>query len=131
MALLLAACGTDDTVIELGRIEFYHDPAVIEAPASAAVGELFLVRVMSYGGGCISHERTDVELTNDGADVLPFDRRHVPRENEACTSELRLYPHEATLAFETAGSKAIRIHGRRVNFHVDEAIQIPITIVVE
>jgi hypothetical protein len=131
MALLFAACGTDDSVVELGRIEFYHDPPVIEAPASAAVGEQFLLRVMSYGGGCISLERTDVELTNEGADFLPFDRRHIPGENEACTLDLRLYPHEATLAFDSTGSKTIRIHGRRVNFQVDEAIQIPLTVVVQ
>lgn len=132
VALLLSACGTtDDSVVELGRIEFYHDPALIEAPSSAGVGQSFVVRVMSYGGGCISPERTDVELTSDEAKVMPYDRRDIPTENEACTSDLRLVPHEAMLIFNTAGSKSIRIHGRRVNFDVDEEIQIPLTVVVE
>lgn len=132
VALLLSACGTtDDSVVELGRIEFYHDPAIVEAPSSAGIGQSFVVRVMSYGGGCISPERTDVELTSDDVNIMPYDRRHIPAENEACTSELRLFPHEATLVFNVAGSKTIRIHGRRVNFDVDEKIQIPLTIIVE
>lgn len=128
VALLLCACATEDSVVEPGVIDFGGDPVRIDAPSSARVGESFVVTVTTYGGGCIELERTDVELTDDGADITPLDRRRVPGP---CTLVLHLFPHEVTLTFATAGTKTIHIHGRRVKGELDEEIELPRTILVE
>jgi hypothetical protein len=132
VALLLGACGIDNSdefVVDLGLIEIVGDPAVIEAPASVAVGERFLVQIVSFGGGCTSIERTDVALANDGADIRPFDRTVI--QDDSCTNNLAPFSHEAKLAFESSGTKTIRIHGRRMISPGYEVIEVPLTVVVE
>ena len=131
--MLFAACDdAPDSVVELGMIDFHDTLLPIEAPATAARGEPFVVRVATAGGGCVSLDVTDVEVRDDGAEVWPYDRRHILRSEEAgCTLELVYLQHEAEMTFETAGPKTIRVHGRRVARQVDEAIEIPITVLVE
>jgi hypothetical protein len=68
--------------------------------------------VTTYGGGCIQPYSTDVTLTTDDALVLPLDEYYVGGEH-ACTACLRYYRHDATVMFDTAGAKTIRIRGRR------------------
>ena len=131
MALLCACDHRDDSVVELGRIEYYNGPLILDAPDSVAVGQSFVVTVETYGGGCISYEDTEVEFTGEGAEFWPFDRRSIPGKNEACGEDLTFIPHEATLVFDTAGSKKIRIHGRRVSLNEDDVVQIPFTVVVQ
>ncbi len=53
-------------VIVPATIQSYHDPVVIEVPASVQRGEKFQVRVRSYGDGCTSFGRTDVSLSSSG-----------------------------------------------------------------
>lgn len=128
---LLCSCDGSESVVELGRVEFYDGPLRLEAPDSVEVGQPFVVAVETYGGGCISHEETEVEFTGEGAEFRPFDRRSIPGKNGTCNDDLAYIPHEATLRFETPGSKEIRIHGRRVSFGEDEVVQIPITVVLQ
>jgi hypothetical protein len=129
LALLLGACGSDDFVVKPGIIQFYEEPMLIEAPTSVPVGSSFTVRVATFGGGCESLEDTTVELVEDGAIVTPFDRTHIPGENEACTDPLLTFFHEASLSFSSPGSKIVRIHGRRVAGDIDQELEIPYTIV--
>jgi hypothetical protein len=127
---LLAACA-NDSVVELGRVEYFDSAPLIDAPTVVEVGAAATVSVMTYGGGCILFERTEVD--DSGADVLvrPLDRRLIPGKNEACTQELRLIAHSVALSFETPGLKTVRIEGRRVKFNIDEEISIPLSIMVE
>lgn len=136
LASLASACGTDD-IVELGCIEYADEgPVEIAAPASALVGQPFAMTVRTYGLACVSFEGTDVELTKNEADVYPFDRRRVPGEDGGCVLLVTYFAHEATLTFDSPGTKTIRVHGRRVDcWHppcpVDEEITVPITVVVE
>jgi hypothetical protein len=117
LAPMASGCGPDE-IVELGCIE-YVDPVHIEAPASALVGEPFLVAVGTYNCGCISFERTDAELTQDGADVYPYDR-----EDLSCGPGgnliLKSFAHKVTLTFDTPGTKNIFVHGRRVEPGADD-----------
>jgi hypothetical protein len=131
--LATAACAEPDHVIELGVIEFLNDPLMVEVPSDASIGAPIIVSVITYGGGCHAMERTDIELTSNGADVFPFDRRIVP--NGACTQPLLFFSHDVTVSFDTPGSKDIRFHGRRMeldgNGEVYENIQRTRSVVVE
>lgn len=53
---------------------------------------------------------TDVELDGLRATVTPYD---IHSGASACTSELRLFQHGATLRFDRAGTARVTIHGMR------------------
>lgn len=132
--VLVAACDTagesEKSVIELGRLEFYNDPVIVEIPLAVMKGQQFQVRVETYGGGCIEYEDTEVLVASDGVDVFPYDRRKIP-ESGLCSLELTRIVHEANVIFDQVGPGTIRIHGRRVNSHYDEEIVITLTTTVE
>jgi hypothetical protein len=128
--VVIAACSSrDGEVIEPGILEHHHDPARIEAPPRAAIGEPIRVGVTTYGDGCASLERTEASATEAGADVFPLDRRQVS-DKASCPLILHELLHEVTLTFDTPGTKSIQIHGRRVAVDLDEAIAISISIAV-
>ncbi|MBA3455758.1 MAG: hypothetical protein H0T42_21865 [Deltaproteobacteria bacterium] len=134
LALILsAACdapATDESIVELGRLEFFDDPVIINVPSSVKKRQPFQVQVVTYGGGCISFERTDVQVAMDGVDFLPYDRRDIPA-NGLCFANLSPITHEEYVVFDEPGRHVIRIHGRRYNARVDEPIVIQMTTSVE
>ena len=118
LLLLIAACVACDTneVVEVGVIELGRQPTQpvrIENPTTARVGHSFDVRIVTYGNGCVSAEDTVIEALSDEAfDITPLDRR---RTSGNCTSKLCTFPHEATIVFDTPGTKTLRFTGRRVD----------------
>ena len=98
---------------QLALIEFYGDPIVIEIPDTVAVGSPFEVTVRTYGGGCIDPGDTEVSVTGQAATVRPYDVfvTHLP-PNYACTDDIRLYTHRATVRFDQAGPATVTVHGR-------------------
>lgn len=128
---LVVGCdsGPPDVYIEPGRILYYEEPALVDAPQTAAIGAEITVTVMTYGGGCTSIERTDVEPGPDEVLVRPFDRRDRPDGN-VCEDILRYIEHAATFTFATAGTKTIRVQGRKVATGVDEITEVPLSITV-
>jgi hypothetical protein len=132
-ALLLSACASEpESVVEIGRVVYESQGPLIEAPASASVGESVVVRVTTAGGGCISLERTETAVAIDGAVVTPYDRRKIPGEEfDACTSDLVYLRHETSITFDTPGSKTISIRGRRLVMGVEESFEIPLTVSIQ
>lgn len=117
---LLACAGSPsqvtEPIVELRRgvLEFYDDAPRIEAPATASVGAPVAVTVRTYGGGCIGRGPTSTAVQGLVAVIEPFDSvviRLPP--NWACTLELRLLEHVATVQFAEPGTATIRILGRR------------------
>jgi hypothetical protein len=106
--LLLAAC-TDDGWSEVKLAELYPRWPDFQVPSSAVTGESSAVSFNTAGSTCVTFERTDVELTTDGADIFPYNQIHHP-EHAKCGQDLRLVPHVVTFAFETSGAKTIRVH---------------------
>ena len=119
-ALGLAACdlfGPDETVYEVrvGTIEFHRDSAVTEIPDTVSAGRPFLLRVRTYGGGCISPGHTEVvvnESVTPEVRLTPFDIEAVdlPR-NTVCTSDLQLYDHAALVTLNRVGPATVQIIG--------------------
>lgn len=124
---LLAACAADGDVVDVGVLAFGDEAPRITVPdAPVGTGKPFVVSVDTLGGGCIRFERTDIVTTDTGADLMPYDREHVPR-SRVCTAELAFLHHDASFVFETTGPKEIHIHGRRGDTPV--VISIPIDVV--
>ncbi len=127
----LVACA-DGTTVELGQIEADGAPLRIGIPASATIGQSVLVGLVTYGDGCVSFEETQVTITEHGADITPYDRRTLEAE---CPLILRAFDHDATVRFETAGSKVIRLTGRatgtRGGDRFDEVRQLAFPLTVE
>lgn len=110
-----------DTIVVPARIEFYGDPVMVSAPATASVDEVITVSITTYGGGCIEPDRIDLSVKPLAADIRPLDR--VPAdEGVVCTADLALNLRTAEIAFSTPGEKSLRFHGQRVDAEVDEAI---------
>jgi hypothetical protein len=107
---MASACDDSDDVVEIGVIERVDIGigAEIEVPSSVKIGELALVRVSTYGDGCISLDDTEVNITAGGAEITPYDRRHPPK----CTSNFLVFKHEAQVRFNTLGLKTILVNGR-------------------
>ena len=98
---------------QLGLIQYYHDPLVVQIPETVAVASPFEVTVRTYGGGCIDQGDTEVSVVGQAAAVRPYDVfvTDLP-PNYACTDELRLYTHRAHVRFEQAGPATVTVHGR-------------------
>lgn len=97
----------------IGTIAHYGDPVHVEVPASAARGESFVVKVRTYGGGCIAKGDTEVRSEGLSARVTPYDWEVVRLPaNTACTADLRLYEHSATLRFDQPGTATVLVQGR-------------------
>jgi hypothetical protein len=131
LAVLVAGC-TDDRWVEvkLGHLEPGFGP-IIDAPASAAAGEPIAVTVMTTGSGCLGFDHTDVESTELGADIYPYNRIVHPGEGEGCPQPLLPAPHEATLMFQTPGDKIIRTYGLEHSWNGEWVIEETAAIHVE
>ncbi|HTL34808.1 MAG TPA: hypothetical protein VL326_16885 [Kofleriaceae bacterium] len=69
--------------------------------------------VTTVGGGCYFEDHVEVVYEGGDAVVLPYDRRHIPGENEGCI-QILVYPqHVASLRFDSTGTKTIRVRGIR------------------
>lgn len=96
-----------------GTLAHYGDPVQVQVPAVAQRGQAFEVRVTTYGGGCVHKGRTDVRVDGLSARITPYDWEVVQLpQGSACTMELRLLQHTASVRFDQAGTGRVQIHGR-------------------
>lgn len=113
MVLLVAPCA-GPVAPEAGRItgviSFYDEPEVVEVPASAPAGEPFEVVVVTYGGGCVTRNGTEVDVSGLVVDVRPYD---MDSGAEVCTDELRIFEHRAAVIVHEIGTAEVRFHGLR------------------
>ena len=110
--LLLVGCAADDHVVEPGQLAYGGMDPQITVPATARVGEPFTVAIATWGGGCIQEAaRTDVSITEDGAEIRPYDVRSIPGDHGACLANLITIDHTVTLQFASPGDKRIVIRG--------------------
>lgn len=111
-AALLAACSTATDPIggeQPGFIQILEDGAAqVTVPATAQRGQPFDVTVTTVGGGCISEGPTRTRMQGMTVEVRPYD---VHDGNVACTPNILLFEHTATLRFDTPGTATVRIRG--------------------
>jgi hypothetical protein len=93
-----------------GVISFYGESELAEVPESAVAGEPFEVMVVTFGGGCITQDGTEVDVSGLEVDVRPYD---LESGGEVCTAELRLFEHRATVTVAVPGTAEVRFHGVR------------------
>ena len=85
------------------------DPHVT-VPDSADAGVPFQVTVQSYGNGCYRQGETEVELDASSATVTPYD--YVDVSGLACTDELLIFHHQASITFNEPGTPTVTVVGR-------------------
>ena len=122
LVLLLAALACADpagihpepgTSAELpGVIRHHGESTLVERPARVLAGEPFVVRVRTFGSGCVAHAGTSVDISGLRAEITPLDLVYVPRSDEACTTELRRIEHTVELRFDQPGTATVRVRGR-------------------
>lgn len=114
MILFLVGCGAvvgPDERRQVGVIDFYDQPSVIEVPDTVRVGEDFQVSVRTYGGGCVSQDTTEVAVADRLAQVVPYD---LHSGEGVCPDVLRTFDHEAVVRFEDEGEAEVRVIGKRM-----------------
>lgn len=111
----LGTVGPDEDGRVPGTLEHYGDEVRIEMPTTVAAGEDFTVAVFTYGDGCVSMGETEIDVQGSAATIRPYDydaRATLP-PNSACTQELRMHRHEATLRFMQPGTARVTVFGKR------------------
>lgn len=99
------------TVVKPGIIQQRVGGEVdVTLPTEAAVGEPVSITVRSFGNGCFQEAETTASVDGLSAVVVPFDSIRV---DVACTEQLRVFEHVATLTFSRAGVASVAIVGRR------------------
>ena len=122
LALALTACdeapseppsGTDppDESRVPGMIE--HSTSghpFIEVPDSIGLGQVFQVRVLTTGNGCVRKGDTNVQLQDRRAWVTPYD---IHEHREFCTDIGNVFDHRANVRFTVPGIGHVIVRGRK------------------
>lgn len=110
--LLAAACESGmelREIIVIGAIAgYFDDDPHIDVPEAASAGEPFTVTVRTYGNGCTSEGRTDVQVAGGVAVVTPYD---LERQG-VCHDIQRILDHTTEVTFDAAGAGLVVIQGR-------------------
>lgn len=99
---------------------------MVEVPDTVQAGASFEVFVVTYGGGCVGTDRTDVTVEGLSVDVRPYD---VHSGGEYCTAVVRMLDHRVTLTLHSTGVAVIRFHGREMP--ADSVVTVVRPVVVE
>lgn len=116
-ALVLAgACsdsptGGNQTVRELGFIQYPDFPVEITVPATARAGQPFTVRVTTRGDACTTADDTEVLAVANTVTVAPYDLR-TTGPNTTCTGDVRSFVHTASVRLDTPGEATLNFNGR-------------------
>jgi hypothetical protein len=109
-ALLSCTAFEPDSIRTLGFIAGVGcSSPQIDFPDTVQAGVDFNVRVNTFGGGC--HAAGDTEFTVEGfeAVISPYD---IERRSNICTTDLRVFEHEAIIRFGAAGTGYVTVRGR-------------------
>lgn len=89
---------------------YVGDTALITLPARASVGTPVTIRASTFGDGCYRQGETEVSRNGLAAEIAPFDYRQ-EGAGVICTHQLREFPHQAVVTFDTPGQAVITIRG--------------------
>jgi len=124
-ALAGASCdepptGVTPEGVQPSRLEYFGDPARIEAPEQAIVGAETVFAIESYGGGCIEPGPTVVEQVGPNVIIRPKDI--FPDPDRDCFRDLVMIDHSVALTFHEPGEVSIEIHGAKLRSDTDGSI---------
>ncbi len=83
-------------------------PAIV--PESVRVNTPLSVEFTTYAGGCRSHRSQGQHQ----ADIRSYQYEYLPREFDACTSELLTIRNTVAITFAAVGAARVRVFGRRM-----------------
>jgi hypothetical protein len=95
-----------------GVLEFYGDSVHATIPSTAAAGSAAVIRVLTWGDGCLRMGQTDVSITGRRVVIRPYDL--IPDPATVCNMILLAVEHEAEVQLSEAGTWDIAIHGTRM-----------------
>lgn len=101
-----------ESALRIASIGQSGEPVQVEVPSTARVGQSVPVAVTTYSGGCISDDTTAVDVHPHLANVVPYQRVYQPKQNEACTMELRVNRRQVDLVFTEPGPATVIVYGR-------------------
>jgi hypothetical protein len=90
--------------------DFMEGDPNVAVPDSVDAGVPFQVTVQSYGNGCYRQGEVEVGVGAAAATVIPWD--YVDVSAPACTDELRIFLHSATITLYEPGTASVTIVGR-------------------
>lgn len=111
LALGTLALGCDGA--RPGTLEYYSDPVQVTVPESVSAGEPVQIEVLTYGDGCVSFARTEVQQDEGLVEIVPYDDEHHPGPGEACPLILSSIDHSVEVTLETIGTTTVLVHGQR------------------
>ena len=98
--------------LRVGVVRGVSDPITIAVPATARIGEAVVVRITTYGGGCVGPDTTVASTVGLRALIVPYQRVFTVPSQVACTDDLRLESRAVSVTFTSVGEAIVRIVGR-------------------
>ncbi len=109
--------------VQRGTIASNGMEPMVTLPTQVVAGQEATVTVYTFGGGCVKLAYTNSRVSGDTAVVEPFDSVVVQLPaNMACTTELELLPHSASVIMSRSGPGTIRIVGWNDVAHADTTL---------
>ncbi len=125
----------DPYVVDVGVVDHYGESQeVLRAPATVSAGDEVELVVATYGGGCTESRDLDVDQTAALVVLTPYDATYVPPPSDppaACPDLLQRLEHRVRVSFASAGTKTVRVVGRRIGPAEDELTALEWTIEVD
>jgi hypothetical protein len=120
LGLTVGACGSPtepNTERVIGRIDpSLSSRPVVAAPAEVRAGAEFTVSVTTVAFGCATAEGGAVEVREDLARIVPYDRIPEPGHGTFCPEGvLTILPRDLNVTMPRAGSARLRVVGFRAS----------------
>lgn len=135
LSVAVAACGDDSPFLifepeglQPARLEFFDDAPRVSVPENVGIGELFVISIETYGGGCIEAGPTPVKLVGETLNVRPLD--DFPDRDDVCSADVRLIDHSVSFQMDAQMTLEVAVHGTRVSEEGLEDIVVSRTVVV-
>jgi|GEM_PF-5989804 len=101
--------GCHDKTKELGVIESYKQPILIDVPESINANDHFSVQITTFGNPCYECGPTEVIQKSDLAvEIIPYDYF---THGKDCPSVAKYMVHSATLSFSVLGTATVSFRG--------------------
>lgn len=136
LGLVGAGCADDSSMSEDSLVLVASvDPTlenVLLAPASARVGDMVTVTVLTSLGFCENRERLDFGVADDEVQLIPYHRKRIVSEGQTCIEDDAV-PLETQIEPAAPGILTLRLYGRNATSLSDasEIIELTKTITVE
>jgi hypothetical protein len=119
LGLAAGACGSPtepNTERVIGRIDpSLSSRPVVAAPAEVRVGAAFTVTVTTVGFGCTTAEGGRVDVRDDIARIVPYDRIPSEGHDAFCPEVVTILPRDLRVTMPRAGAARLRVVGFRAS----------------